>query len=233
MPAGNLPGQGTSFFCLENDYWRILGLDTAYNSIGPPLLALGGTGAANCRRSCWPGCARSCRRAQPAKPTMLLSHHQYFSGFDREYPLPAQQLEEFFDAPLLWLWGHEHKLAGYRLFGTGKLQVHGRCMGNGGMPVEPSALCPGRPAAARVLFHDGRVNPLYAKDRLGFNGFARLHLRDAELTMEYCSLAAGDSQSPYQEDPSVLLRERFVAGAHGISEPEVSVLTSEPGFVAN
>ena len=31
-------GQKASFFCLENEYWRIIGLDTAYDSVGWPLL---------------------------------------------------------------------------------------------------------------------------------------------------------------------------------------------------
>src|SRR5882672_2903037 len=30
--------QHASFFCLENDYWRVIALDTGYNSLGVPLL---------------------------------------------------------------------------------------------------------------------------------------------------------------------------------------------------
>jgi len=32
--SGKYSGQKASFFCLENDYWRVIGLDTGYNSIG-------------------------------------------------------------------------------------------------------------------------------------------------------------------------------------------------------
>jgi hypothetical protein len=35
---GKPRGQKASFFCLENDYWRIIALDTGYNSIGWPLV---------------------------------------------------------------------------------------------------------------------------------------------------------------------------------------------------
>jgi hypothetical protein len=33
-----LAGQETSYFCLQNKFWRILGLDTGYNSVGIPVL---------------------------------------------------------------------------------------------------------------------------------------------------------------------------------------------------
>ena len=31
-------GQRASYFCLENDHWRIIALDTGYNSVGAPIL---------------------------------------------------------------------------------------------------------------------------------------------------------------------------------------------------
>ncbi len=38
LPTMNVNGvqQEASYFCLENDHWRILGLDTGYNSVGLP-----------------------------------------------------------------------------------------------------------------------------------------------------------------------------------------------------
>src|SRR5260370_37392987 len=36
--GGNPSGQKASFLCLENDFWRVIGLDTGYNSIGIPLV---------------------------------------------------------------------------------------------------------------------------------------------------------------------------------------------------
>src|SRR5262249_14571376 len=36
--AGKAAGQKASFFCLENDHWRIVAVDTGYNSIGWPVL---------------------------------------------------------------------------------------------------------------------------------------------------------------------------------------------------
>src|SRR5262245_31827441 len=37
---GGMAGQVTSFFCLQNEHWRIIGLDTAYHSRGWPLIGL-------------------------------------------------------------------------------------------------------------------------------------------------------------------------------------------------
>jgi len=34
-----MSGQQTSFFCLQNQYWRIIAIDTGYNSIGVPILS--------------------------------------------------------------------------------------------------------------------------------------------------------------------------------------------------
>src|SRR5260370_599686 len=79
--------QKASFFCLENDHWRIIALDTGYNSIGLPLLEY----------VFKPDCAlppelmhwlSTVVQPRPDDPrgTVLLSHHQYYSQFDQWYP---------------------------------------------------------------------------------------------------------------------------------------------------
>ena len=35
---GSPRGQRASYFCLENDHWRIIALDTSYNSVGAPIV---------------------------------------------------------------------------------------------------------------------------------------------------------------------------------------------------
>ena len=37
--SGTMSGQQTSFFCLQNQYWRIIAIDTGYNSIGVPIFS--------------------------------------------------------------------------------------------------------------------------------------------------------------------------------------------------
>jgi len=83
---------------------------------------------------------------------MIMSHHQYYSGFDDRFSKPAQQLwDAGIRRPALWFWGHEHRLAGYELFGSDHLQVFGRCVGHGGMPQLKE---PDRPPSPK--FYDGR-----------------------------------------------------------------------------
>jgi hypothetical protein len=143
--AGGMTGQQTSFFCLQNQYWRMIAIDTGYNSIGVPILS--GIPWINSI----PGIGGDCelpvpllqwlkevvRPADDPRGVILLSHHQNYSGFQDQYAKPAQQL---WDAGLqrrvLWFWGHEHRLAGYDLNGTGNLKSYGRCVGHGGMPVD-------------------------------------------------------------------------------------------------
>ena len=154
---GTAQGQRASFFCLENEYWHIIALDTGYNSIGLPVLEY----------ILKPDCALRpellawIRRAVPRddrRGIVLLSHHQYFSRFDDWYPTPAKQLAEFFSRPVLWFWGHEHLMAIYEEFGIdGGMRAFGRCVGHGGMPVD----LPPQPKhpECRVEFVDTRLYP--------------------------------------------------------------------------
>jgi hypothetical protein len=80
------------------------------------------------------------RPADDKRGLILLSHHQNYSGFQEHYAKPARQLwEAGVQRRVLWFWGHEHRLAGYDLNGTGDLKSYGRCVGHGGMPVDLGA----------------------------------------------------------------------------------------------
>src|SRR5271166_6294423 len=107
---------------------------------------------------------------------ILLSHHQYFSRFDNFYVKPANQMAEFFPRPVLWFWGHEHRMAIYPEYAVaGGLRAHGRCVGHGGMPVDPPPAKLPHPECP-VPFVDLRD---YLNDenlKIGYNGFARLTL---------------------------------------------------------
>jgi hypothetical protein len=186
--------QRASFFCLESDHWRILGLDTGYNSAGLPILGslpglssipwIGGDGRIEPAVLDW--LRTNVRPHERPKTTLLLSHHQYFSSFpDEVFPKPAAQLREFFRGQdLLWLWGHEHRLAVYDLYTPdGNLRCYGRCIGHGGMPVE---ITPPKPGQAPLIFHDDRTNyPIGDGSKAGWNGFVNLTLQGPKLNLEY------------------------------------------------
>ena len=160
IASGAARGQKASFFCLENDCWRIIALDTGYNSIGLPLLEY----------IVQPDCAlrpelldwlRTVVQPRPddRRGIVLLSHHQYYSRYDQWYPKPATQLAEFFSRPVLWFWGHEHCMAIYDEFGVDSgIRAFGRCIGHGGMPVDLPPKNPPHPECI-VEFADVRHYP--------------------------------------------------------------------------
>lgn len=204
--SGQASGQATSFFCLQNDDWQIIGLDTGYNSGGVPILS----GIPWVNRI--PGICGDCRletsvvdwitnvvepdRGQ--RGLILLSHHQNYSGFEDTYRKPAEQLwEAGVRRPVLWFWGHEHRLAGYDVYGTCGLKSYGRCIGHGGMPVERE-----RPTHDPApVFYDYRA----ATNGFGVNGFVNLTFQGRELVADYLDM-----------DGTEVLREKFIAAQDGV-----------------
>jgi hypothetical protein len=119
---------------------------------------------------------------------LLLSHHQYYSCFDEWYTSQAEQMAEFISRPVIWFWGHEHRLAIYEKFQTGKgISAYGRCIGHGGMPVDLPPATAKHPEC-RIEFVDHRK---YASDEnlnVGVNGYAELTLAENRLKVDYVDL---------------------------------------------
>jgi hypothetical protein len=141
---------GCSYFRLANEHWQILGLDTAYvdQELAPPQLA-------------WV----KERLAHPqAANTMILSHHQLDSVYDRARVKRA--LQTALDEDLrnrrvdAWFWGHEHRCIRYHEFSGVR---YPRCIGNGGVPelVEPTLKSTAKRIGERVgaLFKQRRLAP--------------------------------------------------------------------------
>ena len=191
--AGNYIGQETGFFCLQNDHWRILGLDTGYNSVGTPILEF------------LPFCAPKSGFEQTVvdwlrdvvkvgdpkdkRGLVVLTHHQFISAFEKEteYQKPADQLAALFGErkQVLWLWGHEHKLAFYQPLQTGNLTVYGRCIGHGGTPVELTSKAfrkdPKKKGFNALVAVDERERIAIGDTKLGHNGYVKLTLNKAVL----------------------------------------------------
>src|SRR5215469_4713651 len=194
LPAigfGAQHGQPASFFCLENEYWRIVALDTGYNSVGWPLLEelpfwpfepANNLGAPQLR---W---LRALLQADATpRALVILTHHGPYSRFERGYIKPARQLRRHIKGPVLWFWGHEHRIAVYgRHHADRGLEAWGRCIGHGGMPVEfPHRVVD---ASVPLEFTDERR---YANDEhleLGYNGYATLEFTGDALAVSYCDL---------------------------------------------
>jgi hypothetical protein len=203
--SGTMSGQQTSFFCLQNQSWRIIAIDTGYNSIGVPILShiplineipgIGGDCKLPAELTDW--LTGVVKPAQDQRGLIILSHHQNYSAFQNDYKKPAQQLwKAGIQRPVLWLWGHEHRLAGYDLYGTTDLKSFGRCIGHGGMPVDR-----GDPDHAPIpVFYDNRV----AKNSYGVNGFTNLTFTGPTLLAEYADL-----------DGTKVLREEWAVDRDG------------------
>ena len=190
-------GQWASFFCLQNEHWRIIGLDTGYNSTSfewakLPVL----------QRSKW------LRKTTALKPTcelpeallawltsvvkpdadkrglILLSHHGSHSAFEGWYQIPARQLAKVIHRPAIWFWGHEHRLAVYDKYAVKDgIEAYGRCLGHGGMPV-------GRGSTpdikdCRWLAWDNRLYPSDEDINVGYNGYVNLSFNGPALHIAY------------------------------------------------
>lgn len=212
IPTLGTPGskdktQLTSYFCLQNDTWRILGIDTGYNSTGLPVLAqiplinlIPGVGPTCKLEEPLLDWLRAILRADAApRATIILSHHQYFSAFEGGYREPASQLMEFFkDQEVLWLWGHEHRMAIYDRYADQAIAAYGRCVGHGGMPIE--LIQPQSGSKVPLRFWDDRQYTKAGDTPLGFNGFVNLELAGRIATLDYRDL-----------NDTTVFKERFEA----------------------
>jgi hypothetical protein len=122
-------GKATSYFRLRSPSWDLLGLDTAWD---PDVLSLGMVGVLEDPQATY--VTRVAGESE--RKLMLLSHHQLVSVYDTEDlgPTLSRKL-----APVLkgrrvsaWLWGHEHRLMGFKEAEGVKVP---RCIGHGGVPV--------------------------------------------------------------------------------------------------
>jgi hypothetical protein len=129
--------QEASYFCLENDYWRVVGVDTGYDCTRG-LQYVFGIDRTTIHREVLDWLRDVVfRDAGDRRPVVLLSHHQWFTAFDPPaYPRVGEALVPYLDRVLLWLWGHEHRFIGYAPFAPLGVPIRARCIGHGGMPIE-------------------------------------------------------------------------------------------------
>jgi hypothetical protein len=215
--------QASSYWCLDSDHWRIIGLDTGQHSVSIPGI-----------EAIWPPPTyideqavrwlREMVLTDPDDPRglIIMSHHQIMSAFDDAYPRPMQQLDDILygDRPgvrkrdLIWLWGHEHRMAVYerRALTPGGIAVWGRCIGHGGMPVELATPDPRRAADTGLLYHDDRLYTTVEGTRIGYCGYLHMEMDGPMLHLSYVDLCG-----------TVIMQEQFaVDGSGGITHTILS-----------
>lgn len=187
--------QKASYFCLENDFWQVIALDTGYNSVGIPVIEE--IVQPNCHLQ-QPNIGFIRNVVSPkgkSQGLIILSHHQYYSAFQKNFPKAAQQLRDLIDRPVLWFWGHEHRMT---VYGLGSLnngvQAFGRCIGHGGMPVDISEQVTAGTNFPALVYDHRPYNPPGENITVGMNGFAMLTFKGNELQVDYYDWTA--SQGP-------------------------------------
>ena len=117
LPAFNQP---SSYFALQNDFWVLACLDTAYvdhdmDTAQVAWLEMIVKQAAN-------------------RKVVLFSHQQPFSRLDNQGPKLQTALKPLLErgAIAAWYWGHEHQCVIYDAHA--KWGLLGRCLGHGGIP---------------------------------------------------------------------------------------------------
>lgn len=113
---------GSSYFCLQNEHWQLLGLDSAYHD--EDLAGDQGDWVAK-------------KQLASERKTMLFTHHEPFSAYTAlEKPPMLERLGKAFEVRPVdaWLWGHEHLACVYQPQPQPYLRF-GSCIGHGGVPV--------------------------------------------------------------------------------------------------
>jgi len=204
-------GQRASFFCLKNDHWLLIGLDTGYNSVGVPILEMIFRPDCRLHPQLMAWLQEEVRlQDDQQRGVILLSHHHYYSQFESAYNRPAQQLAQLLQRPALWFWGHEHRFALYGKHATekGQLQVYGRCLGHGGLPIEDIADEPRQGQKYQnglVLFDKRERTRIGALEvPVGYNGYANLTFVGKRLTVEY------------RDTRQLLVTEKWEVGPGGV-----------------
>jgi len=192
-------GQPASYFCLRNDKWQILAMDTGHSDGNPFTVSTNMTQVA-VTEVVW---LKQKIADGKGRKTILLSHHQLFSAFgsvgrinDREYAYNRnlyEGLKDIFGKVEWWFWGHEHNLALYDPYMGLK---RGRCLGCSAVPVfvnqqsyelktDLATLDPGNFPSWRVDAQLGNNGTDYS------HAFALLRLSEKDPKAEYYEVPVG------------------------------------------
>ncbi|MBV9945783.1 MAG: metallophosphoesterase, partial [Myxococcales bacterium] len=169
---------GYSYFCLSNDDWVLLGLDTAHAATKFYQL-----GALNQPQLDWIADLEASGLfigpAGARKKVIVLSHHQGLAVEGKPLdPLWTQVTTALRSPPDYWYWGHDHGVVVFRPQSVRGGTVRGRLVGHGGVPYLPDA------PKDQMLWTESETANDLAVPRRALNGFALLHLEAGSLIEE-------------------------------------------------
>ena len=185
-------GQKASFFCLRNNFWNFVGVDTGVNDYDPFSV---NTSTPSLKDTELTWLHDKIDTAGNAR-TVLLSHHPLFSVYER---IDSQAINGRFDTQMkdllpkitAWYWAHEHNLVMYENF----QDIHARCIGHGAFPVaigELGAPHPDVPFISNV--HLGQDGDFYQ------HGYVIIELANEHAAADYYACdSSGKEQKLYSE----------------------------------
>jgi hypothetical protein len=208
--------QQASYFALRSPNWQLLGMDTGLHD-HDPFDVNDNITYLEPEEEAW---HRDKIRSFSEKGgrTILLSHHQLFSGFSRIGKTGSAPSEGAINPKLLnswesfkaagdvaaWFWGHEHNLCIYESFaGLDK----GRCIGHGAIPsfTDPNPYDPIKdvtplPALVDDPAHPGKKLQLGVSGPVYDHGFVILQLDDTARTAKASYYQASQPDTPMYEE---------------------------------
>lgn len=169
-------GQPASYFCLRNEHWQFLAMDTGLHDSNPSK-----EGDPTWLEDSEVAWHEDKVNNAAGRKTILLSHHQLFSAYESIGKTPVNgkllsQLEDLLPKITAWFWGHEHNLVIYKRY----LDVLGRCIGHGAFPVASGERKAPNP--------DIPIDPVtLGTDKEGFfeHGYAVMEIDGSEATVTY------------------------------------------------
>ncbi len=204
--------QPQSFFCLENKYWRLIGLDSAYNK-----------GTLKPRSADDPVTAQwnwliDLLKIKDAKANILLTHHQPVSAHRPEWlasEVLRAEVNEILnmegvgkDSIFGWFFGHEHRCAVYDDAAT---SFNARLIGNGCIPHLVQTEKDSDEGCTPFKYCNRK--PIAGDPNAAVSSFAKLHFEGYEVQIDYldedfCTLGAETwSQKTGRSDPRFPFQE--------------------------
>jgi hypothetical protein len=173
---------GSSYFCLGNEHWQLVGLDSAYKEPDRPDL--------EAPQVPW---LEQLLAAANRPATILLTHHQPFSAWEAIHtPLAGTVCGAIGDHRVeAWFWGHEHRCAVYDPgIDYGEYHDHAAytaIVGHGGVPnlVAGPEVHPLDAVDAKCLRWQNTDTYTVAEDTWSYGGFAVIDIRGDAATIQY------------------------------------------------
>jgi hypothetical protein len=177
-------GQPASYFCMRNEQWQFIAMDTGLHAIKPG----GGMTYLEDAEVDW---VKDKIRNAGGRRTVLLSHHQLFSASEdiggQEFnTLLYRQLSDVLPQVEYWFWAHEHDLVVYDEYLGLK---RGRCIGHAAFPVGNDEV-PEKPANPDVPVN--KAFRLAKGQDCYLHGYAMMELQAGNAKVSYFQDAGAD-----------------------------------------